>query len=173
MTQTIDIPITDTTEAILQEINHAFGMVPNLFLAYAKHPALLEANWKKVKAVLLGGLLRRKMKEIIALLVSVDNNCTYCFAAHSAALQSMRVQKNQIDALLLGIYPPDTSLSDVALINFARRVNQYWREIKESDLNALKQMGISEVDIIEVLGVVELFAGFNRFARAMQIEVDF
>lgn len=55
MTQTIDAPITDTTEDILQEINHAFGMVPNLFLTYAKHPALLEANWKKVKAVLLGG----------------------------------------------------------------------------------------------------------------------
>jgi hypothetical protein len=39
--------------AIFQEIEGAFGRVPNLFKTYAHHPPLLQANWNKVKAQLL------------------------------------------------------------------------------------------------------------------------
>ncbi len=173
MTLTAESPSLETAEKILLEITRTFGMVPNLFRTYAKHPALLEANWHKVKAVLLGGHLKRETKETIALLVSKDNGCNYCVAAHTAVLKSLKVDKAQIDALLLGLYPSDISQTDITLIKFARRVNQHWLDIREIDLVAIMQMGVSEVDIIEVLGVVELFAGFNRFARTMQVEVDF
>jgi alkylhydroperoxidase family enzyme len=83
MTQ--ESPVTaEHTSATLHEFDRAFGRVPNLFRAYARHPPLLEANWNKVKHVLLKGRLARFTKEIIALLVSHDNGCAYCVAAHSA-----------------------------------------------------------------------------------------
>lgn len=165
--------ISDNMTLIMQEINLTFGFVPNLFTAYKKHPALLEANWNKVKAVLLSGNVKRKTKEMIALLVSVDNNCGYCVAAHIAALKSMKIEETQIDALLLGLFPVDCTPTDIALIQFSRKVNQYWRDMQEADLIALRQLDISDAEILEVIGVVELFAGFNRFARTMQIQMDF
>jgi len=164
---------TDATLPVLQDIHRVFGMVPNLFRAYAKHPALLEANWNKVKAVLLGGSIRRHTKEIMALMISVDNGCSYCAASHSAMLRSLGMEKRHIDALLLGLYPSDLTASDVELIKFARKVNLRWRDISKDDLESMKQMGIPETDIIETIGIVELFAGFNRFARTLQVEVDF
>jgi len=164
---------SDNTALIMQEINLTFGFTPNLFAAYKKHPALLEANWCKVKAVLLSGKVKRKTKEMIALLVSVDNNCSYCVAAHIAALKNMKVEKAQIDALLIGLFPAGCTPIDIALIKFSRKVNQYWRDMQESDLTTLRQLGISDAEILEVIGVVELFAGFNRFARTMQVQADF
>lgn len=171
MTQSMNA--TDRTAVVLQEIGRAFGRVPNLFQAYAKYPPLLEANWSKVKAVLLSGNIRRMVKETIALQISHDNGCAYCVAAHSAALGSLGTSRAQITALLQNDPVPGLSDAESALLHFARKVNQHWREMGDADIDALKQLGVSESEIIEVLGVVELFAGFNRFARTMQIAVDF
>lgn len=164
---------TDMASMTLLEISRAFGRVPNLFQAYAKHPLLLEANWNKVKAVLLNGKLRRKVKEIIALLVSHDNGCDYCVAAHSATLKSLGASEAEISAMLMKGWVPGHSAAEITLVAFARKANLHWRDINEEDFRTLNALGVDEVEIIEALGVVELFAGFNRFARIMQVPVDF
>lgn len=166
-------PPANAALPVLEDIRRTFGMVPNLFRAYARHPALLEANWKKVQAVLLNGRIARRTKEIMAYLISLDNGCHYCMAAHSAALHGFGIDESGIDALMLGFYPPDLRAPDIALIAFARKVNQHWRDVSDGDLDALRQLGIDEASIIETIGIVELFAGFNRFARSMKVAVDF
>lgn len=161
---------TDDSITILNEIARAFGRIPNLFQTYAKYPPLLEVNWNKVKAILLKGKLRRLPKEIIALLVSHDNGCAYCVAAHSAALKSMGVAGNNI---IHGELSRHLSDKEIALVNFARKANQRSHDIGQSDFDILASMGYTEAEIVEALGVMELFAGFNRFAKAMKIEIDF
>ena len=168
--------LLSTTEALnetLLEIQRAFGRVPNLFQAYAKYPALLEANWHKIKAVLLTGSIRRKAKEVIALLISQDNGCEYCVAAHYAALKSLKVSEDNLNAILHAQKFPDLSDAEIALVEFARKVNLRWQQVEDPDFERLEQLGVSEAEIVEILGLVELFAGFNRFARAMRIPVDF
>ena len=96
------------SSAILFEIEKAFGgHVPNVFQAYAAHPALLAANWQKFKTVMLQGKLRRKVKEAIASVISYDNQCHYCIAAHSAALRSLKMNEPEIAALFENILPAD------------------------------------------------------------------
>lgn len=159
--------------AILHEIGRAFGRIPNLFQAYAKHPPLLEANWNKVKLVLLSGGLHRFIKEVIALLVSRDNGCAYCVAAHSAALRSMGMDDRRLEEMIQGNLAAHLGDRDVELVSFALRANRRHHDIGKGDLDSLLSLGYSEAEIVEALGVVELFAGFNRFARAMKIEIDF
>ncbi|PIV84236.1 MAG: peroxidase, partial [Nitrospirae bacterium CG17_big_fil_post_rev_8_21_14_2_50_50_9] len=67
--------ISRQVEEIFKEIEGAFGRVPNLMKTYAHHPPLLEANWNKVKAVMMQGSLNQKVKQTIAVLVSKDNSC--------------------------------------------------------------------------------------------------
>ena len=57
---------------------------------------------------MMQGSLSRKVKESIALLVSKDNSCAYCVAAHTAALRTigttdkeLRMIESDIVALLL------------------------------------------------------------------------
>lgn len=164
---------SDRASATLLEISRTFGQVPNLFKTYAKYPPLLDANWSKVKAVLLNGKIDRKAKEIIALLVSYDNGCAYCVAAHSAALRSLGMNKVEITTMLDKGLMPGLSEAEIALAHFARKVNLHWHDVNETDFEVLKRLGLDETEIIEILGLVELFAGFNRFARVMKISVDF
>ncbi len=51
--------------------------VPNFWQALSNNPDHLEATWNKLKAVMKTGKLDLLTKEIIALSVSISNNCLY------------------------------------------------------------------------------------------------
>ncbi len=52
--------------------------VPNLYKTMAPNPAYLEANWNRVKTIMVKeGKLDRLTKEIIAVAVSAVNGCDY------------------------------------------------------------------------------------------------
>jgi alkylhydroperoxidase/carboxymuconolactone decarboxylase family protein YurZ len=65
---------------IYAEIKGTFGIdfVPNMYKLMAPNPAYLEANWNKVKAIMIEpGQLDRLTKEMIAVAVSAVNSCDY------------------------------------------------------------------------------------------------
>lgn len=67
-------------EEIYDEIRARLGIdfVPNLYRVMAQKPEYLEANWNKVKAVMVAeGKLDRLTKEVIAVAVSAVNACDY------------------------------------------------------------------------------------------------
>ncbi|WP_305042196.1 carboxymuconolactone decarboxylase family protein [Geoalkalibacter sp.] len=161
------------TAEIFAEIKQAFGMVPNLFRAYANHPPLLEANWFKVKKVIMEGVLTRKTKESIAVLVSKDNGCDYCVAAHEAALRSIGVSSEEIRAIETDLQQAEFSRKERALIAFARKANIAPLRIEDNEVKALRDLGADDAEIVEALGVMELFAGFNKFLDALRVEIDF
>jgi len=51
--------------------------VPNFWQALSNNPPHLEATWHKLKTVMQPGKLDPLTKEIIALAVSITNNCNY------------------------------------------------------------------------------------------------
>lgn len=51
--------------------------VPNFWQALSNNPDHLEATWQKLKTVMKPGKLEVLTKEIIALAVSITNNCMY------------------------------------------------------------------------------------------------
>ena len=71
---------TGKVKAIYEEIKTQLGIdfVPNLYKVMAAKPAYLEANWQKVKMVMVEkGKLDRLTKEIIAVTVSAVLGCGY------------------------------------------------------------------------------------------------
>lgn len=165
-----DIP--EYAKPVLDEIKAAFGMVPNLFRTYANHPPLLEANWNKVKAMMMRGNLSRKVKETIAVLVSKDNGCRYCVAAHAGALKSIGVPDDEIAKIKENFEESDFTVKEKALIVFARKANLDPLNIPEPEFQMLRQSGASDAEIVEALGVMELFVGFNKFLDSLQVDLD-
>ena len=51
--------------------------IPNFWQALSNNPDHLEATWLKLKTVMKPGKLDALTKEMIALAVSITNNCTY------------------------------------------------------------------------------------------------
>ena len=71
---------TGNVKQLYEEIKSQLGtdFVPNLYKVMATKPGYLEANWNKVKTVMIEpGKLDRLTKEIIAVAVSAVNSCDY------------------------------------------------------------------------------------------------
>ncbi len=71
---------TGRVKEIYADIKAQLGIdfVPNLYKVMAAKPGYLEANWNKVKAIMVEpGKLDRLTKEIIAVAVSAVNACDY------------------------------------------------------------------------------------------------
>lgn len=167
------VEVPEEVQVIFSEIEGAFGMVPNLFKTYAHHLPLLRANWNKVKAVMMEGTLSPKVKQTIAVLVSRDNGCAYCVAAHTGALKAIGVSEEEITVIEQNIEKAAFSEKEMALIGFARRANSSPLRIADDEFDSLRSAGATDAEIVEALGVMELFTSFNKFLDSLQVEIDF
>lgn len=71
---------TGRVKELYEEIKSQLGtdFVPNLYRVMAAKPGYLEANWNKVKTVMVEpGKLNPLTKEVIAVAVSAVNACDY------------------------------------------------------------------------------------------------
>ena len=161
-------------QAVFLEIEKAFRRVPNLFKTMAHFPPLLRANWEKYKAVMLRGSLSRQGKETIALLVSQDNDCSYCVAAHRQALNALGLSQTQLEATVaVELAAAGLDSKEIQLVDLARMANRSPNAIPDLLFENLRQLGVTEAEIVETLGVVELFVGFNKFLDSLKVERDF
>ncbi|MCF6239493.1 MAG: peroxidase-related enzyme [Candidatus Marinimicrobia bacterium] len=163
---------SEQVSAIFSEIEQAFGRVPNLFRTYAYHPPLLQANWHKVKRVMMEGTLSRKTKEAIAVLVSKDNGCKYCVAAHEGALNAIGVSPEEVQIIENDLNRADFNQKEMALIKLARKANSEPLRGTDDEFAELRQLEASDTEIVEALGVMELFTAFNKFLDILQVEID-
>lgn len=82
-----------TVKVIYEEIKSKLGIdfVPNLYKSMAVKPSYLEANWNKVKSVMIDqGKLDRLTKEIIAVAVSAVLGSKYWLTVHTSAVQKLK-----------------------------------------------------------------------------------
>ncbi len=71
---------TGKVKEVYEDIKSSLGIdfVPNLYKVMAAKPGYLEANWNKVKTVMIApGKLDRLTKEMIAVAVSAVLGCEY------------------------------------------------------------------------------------------------
>lgn len=170
---TCDADLPEEVQETFKEIEETFGMVPNLFRTYAHYPPLLKTNWEKIKAILMTGQLSRAVKEAIAILVSTDNDSAYCLATHVGDMLALGMNQEVIDSLRETLDQTDFTLREKALITFAREANRAPHLINDEAIAELRKTGASNADIVEALGVMELFAAFNKFLVALDVEIDF
>ncbi len=70
---------TGKVKEVYEDIKATKGIdfIPKFWQALAHHPEHMEATWKKLKVVMKPGKLDLLTKEMIALAVSITNDCVY------------------------------------------------------------------------------------------------
>lgn len=60
-----------------------------------------------------------------------------------------------------------------ALIELAREANRNQLRVADAQFEALRRAGAEDAEIVEVLGVMEVFTSFNKFLGTLQVDIDF
>jgi len=156
-------------KTLLDGVKAGIGSVPNIFRLLAASPATLEAYLSYNRA-LSHGALPAPIREQIALVAAETNGCDYCASAHSLLGQHAGLSQDDINEALEG-RAADPKAD--AAVRFAKLLLDTRGRISDSDLNRVKEAGLSEAEIGEIVAHVAINVFTNYFNIAFDTEIDF
>jgi len=145
-----------------------FKGVAEVFLRVPKYYKPLLGFFENVMVGESG--LSKEEREIIATHVSYINGCHFCVKAHRATLAAMGIGEATLSTLDRG--PNIDGVSDQLkdLLVFSEKLTRSPAEIKITDINVLKDKGVSDQTIEDTINVVSLLNYLNRLVDAFGVE---
>lgn len=141
-----------------------YGFIPNLHGGLAEAPAALAA-YIELTALFDQTSLSPTERQVVLLVVSAENHCTYCVAAHSMIAKHMVKADPAIIDAIRNLQPlPDKKLD--ALANFTRHVLKNRGTVCGKTLDNFITAGFSRAQVLEVvLGVT--FKTLSNYTNAI------
>ncbi|WP_314649814.1 peroxidase-related enzyme [uncultured Microbacterium sp.] len=170
-----NVPLIDRTDATgavkdnLDQIAAAFGTVPAMFRAVANSPAALASMWGSFGAF-GGGTLGAALGEQIAVAVANRNSCDYCLAAHTALGKKAGLSREALAAAQDG---DSDDPRTAALLAFALKLVNDRGQLAAADVQAVRDQGWNDEQIVETIGQVALNLFTNYVNIALDVPVDF
>ena len=105
-------------------------------------------------------------KERIALLVSLANNCTMCVDVHKNIAKMLGMSDEQVEETLQGVAAIQTDEKEKALLDFAlKAASKENYKMTQDDIDALKELGWSEAEILEAARIAGYFNYINTLSN--------
>ncbi len=105
-------------------------------------------------------------KERIALLVSLANNCTMCVDVHKNIAKMLGMSDEQVEETLRGVDAIQTDEKEKALLDFAlKAAGKENYKMTQEDIDALKELGWSEAEILEAARIAGYFNYINTLSN--------
>ncbi len=144
------------------------GNIPNMYRVFAHRPWLLTTMDAHFAAVMGSGTVPLRLKELLAVQTSVENECRYCVASHTLLAERTGATREQVASLLDFERGPYSEKEKTAL-RFGLQMTRDANRVPDAVFAALREH-FDEGEIVEVASVVGLFAYFNRFNNAFALE---
>ncbi len=167
----IDLPEFEQMSPAIQEkarpIMEKTGKLGEIFKLLAIDEKIYMATDGMVQKYLLDKTtLSYDIKEAIALLISKENGCKMCVDVHKSIAKMLGLSDAQIEEILQGVETMQADAKEKALLNFCIRAAQKDNyKIMKEDIDALKEMGWSDVQIIEAVAITGYFNYINTLSN--------
>lgn len=144
------------------------GFIPNVLRAYALRPTHLLAWTAHFDELMKGGSsLTKAEREMIAVVVSVANDCAYCIASHSAVLRKLTKDPALADQVAADHRRADISERMKAALDYAVKLTRSPQAMVEADVDGLREAGWSDEDVMDIAEVTAMFNFSNRLASGL------
>lgn len=148
--QTIDSAPEKSKQA-LEQVQQAFGFVPNLAAVIANSPKLLNAFAAVFQQVHSSSLTEQEI-QILLLTDAVANSCSYAVALHTALALQQGVSSEHTEAIRSRCLPGDRRFA--ALSKLATALIENRGHLGEGEFEAFLGAGFKEEQILEVIAVI-------------------
>jgi len=155
-------------KALFEKANEKLGFLPNVLRVYALRPRHLEL-WNTFYDELMRGEsgLTREQREMIAVVVSTANRCHYCMVSHSAFLRKLTGDSLLVEQLRTNYAYADVEPRERAMLDFAVKLTERSSSCTEVDVDALREAGWSDEDVMDIAEVAAMFNFTNRLASGL------
>jgi len=161
------------TGHVFMEIRRDMGLpfVPNLFRTTANSAVVLAGTWQVFSILFMRSTLPVALKAMIMYSIAAAKECAYCSAVHQVTCKNIGVDEETIKNLtqnLQAINPKRVQ----AIIGFATQVAQDAQSLTEEDYDRVRDQGVSEEELTEIIGIAALGNYLDTLADAFKIDLD-
>jgi uncharacterized peroxidase-related enzyme len=111
--------------------------------------------------------LTKVQREMIAVVVSTVNSCHYCMVSHSAFLRKLTGDPLLVEQLRTNHAYADIESRERAMLDFAVKLTERSSACTEEDVQALREAGWSDEDVMDIAEVAAMFNFTNRLASGL------
>ena len=156
-------------DRILQERGH----LANIFRDQGLDAEVLEHHFDLYKILMLDpGPLSREEREMIAVIVSAANRCSYGAIHHSEALERVDKDPSALSKLFKEFSAKKESPREKALLAYAAKLTLSPQNVTREDINDMREAGLSDEEILRANLVASYFNFSNRIALGLGVELE-
>lgn len=160
----------EASRALLLNAKKSFGFLPNMLAGLAESPTALK-GYETLSDLFAEGRLSPVEQQVVAIAVSIENDCEYCVSAHTViAKNAVKLPAPIIDALRSGGKLPDAKLD--ALATFTRTVVRNHGWIEDTAVKAVTDAGYDRGQLLEVVLGISMKTLSNYANNFMRTPID-
>ena len=159
-----DMP--EDIRSLIEAVHEKSGFIPNVFLALAHRPDEFRAFFAGHDALMAKteGLSKAE-REMVVVATSSVNDCLYCVIAHGAILRIRAKNPLISDQLAINPWKADLSGRERLIIDFALTMVNDSGSVTDTDIQALRDGGLTGDEIWDIGAITAFFAMSNRLAN--------
>ncbi len=144
------------------------GKLSDIMRVQSLAPRAMAAHLDLYLALLYGrSPLSRVEREAIAVVVSVANRCEYCIQHHRAALLAHLRDDNVVQRITSDFESAGLDQRLVATLRYAVKLTRSIHDLSESDVDAMREQGLNDEEILHVNLIASYFNYVNRIATGL------
>jgi uncharacterized peroxidase-related enzyme len=152
---------------VLEESNPKAKTSP-YYLCLVHAPEILRQRSKLFNTVMYGPRgLPRAERELAAVAESRVNGCPYCASVHSRLFAQLTKEPEVMQRIFEEGVDTELDARRRAIVDYSVALTASPPEATESDIAALRHVGLSDADILDVTQVVAMFAWANRLMQTL------
>lgn len=160
--------VPESVRRLWARSQEVFGFVPHVFLAQAYNAEQFQAWWAYFNLLVnKEGHLSNAERELLAVVVSGVNRCTYCVVSHGAALRHYTGDAVTSDLVAINWRQAGLPAREAALAAYAEKLTLAPAQVTPADLEPLRGVGLDDHQLLEAIQVIGMFNMTNRVATAI------
>lgn len=156
------------TKQLVDQVESAFGMIPNTALVMANSPAVLE-SFLHFSDAMGQAKIGQKLLNQVKLATSESNHCDYCTSILSAVAPSAGLTADEI---LASRKKATQDAKSKAALSFAHAVLNDAGKVTDKELLAVKAAGFDDGEVVEIVASVVLGCFTNFLNNVADTKID-
>lgn len=159
----VDLDNATAEQIEVLEVSHPQAKTMDYYLLLAHQPAILHHRSTTYNAIMyaLGGLDRAE-RELGALTVSQINGCVYCASVHAQRFVMTSKRRDMVKPIFENPATAAQTEKDRAIIALSIALTETPGELDPKYIQALKDAGLNEIEILDLIHSVSIFGWANR-----------
>ena len=158
------------TKKLLKRVEESMGITPNMFKCMGNSEMGLE-GFLAMNASLGAGTLGGKYIKMVILAISELNDCVYCASAHTQLAKNAKLLTDEECANARRCVGTDDKSQ--AMLDLVKKVHATVGKVSDADIQAVRNAGLGDGEIVEILGVMSLITFANYISNLAEPVLDF